>query len=325
MISRHLRLLPLAVVLAVPFAQTSLAQAPPAPSASASTAPAPPSPEERAAELKKQGDVAMDSLRYDDALAAYQQAYGISQSPALLYNMGQVYRARGQYPEALDALTRFDQQAPPELKAQVPKLAELLAEVRAHVATLTFHVNVAGARILVRASQVGVTPVSGPLRLNAGPAKIEIIADEYFPFTEQVDLRGGAETVIDASLVAKATSGILAVEASVGGTVVMVDGKRAGEAPLETIVGAGSHEVVARHDGFDDTETQAVVKAGERREITITLQKKPPITAKWWFWTGIGVVVAGGAVLTYALLTEKRPSTGDNFQPGQVAGPLVHW
>src|SRR5262249_14067665 len=94
--------------------------------ACAIAAPATPSlalADESAAALKQRGDAAMDSLRYDDAIAAYEKAYAISKDPAILYNLGRVHQARGVYPKALEYLERFDREAPPELKSRVPLLA----------------------------------------------------------------------------------------------------------------------------------------------------------------------------------------------------------
>src|SRR5262245_56384611 len=71
----------------------------------------------RAAELKKKGDDAMVSLRYGDALAAYEEASALVDDPALLYNRGRALQGLGQFPEALEQLEAFQAKAPPELKA----------------------------------------------------------------------------------------------------------------------------------------------------------------------------------------------------------------
>jgi hypothetical protein len=106
---------------------------------------------------------------------------------------------------------------------------------------------------------------------------------------------------------------------------VFVDGKAVGNAPVELVVEAGSHRIAFRREGYDDVETAALVGVGEHKDVTIEPQKSAPITTKWWFWTGIGVVVAGGAALTVALLSEKKAGSGDGFSPSQVSGPLVRF
>jgi hypothetical protein len=295
---------------------------PPAP---ADTAAAPASPEERAATLKKQGDAAMDALRYDEAIDAYTQAYALSPDPALLYNRGRVHQARGEWPAALADLERFSHDATPELRQRVPKLDELLAEARGHVATVTITSNVDGARVLVRKTQVGTTPIPGPLQLDSGPALVEVLAEGFFDWRRELELKGGATTVLVAQLGTKSTSGVLRVSALTPGTRVRIDEAAASSAPAEAIVLAGVHRVVIHADGYDDRETNVVVGAGETKEVTLEPEKRPALTSRWWFWTGVGVVVVAGATVTYALLTSKPADKGDQFQPGQVSAPLMHW
>ena len=294
---------------------------PPAP---ADTAVAPASPEERAATLKKQGDAAMDALRYDEAIDAYTQAYALSPDPALLYNRGRVHQARGEWPAALANLERFSHDATPELRQRVPKLDELLAEARGHVATVTITSNVDGARVLVRKTQVGTTPIPAPLQLDSGPATVEVLAEGFFDWRRKLELKGGATTVLVAQLGTKSTSGILRVSALTPGTRVRIDEAPASSAPAEAIVLAGVHRVVIHADGYDDRETNVVVGAGETKEVTLEPEKRPALTSRWWFWTGVGVVVVA-ATVTYALLTSKPADKGDQFQPGQVSAPLMHW
>src|SRR5687767_2911590 len=80
--------------------------------------------------LKKQGDDAMIALHYEDALGHYKKAYELSGNSALLYNMGRAYEALADYPSALEALEMFAEKAPPELRARVPKLDELVFYIR---------------------------------------------------------------------------------------------------------------------------------------------------------------------------------------------------
>ena len=275
-----------------------------------------------ARQLKAQGDAAMDSLRYDEALAAYKAAYDLSHDPAILYNMGQVRRARSEYPEALDSLEAFDRDAPPELKARVPTLAQIIAEIRAKVATLTITADVAGARVLVRDRVIGTTPLPGPVRVGAGKAHLEIDASGRLPYRRELDLAGGSVTVIDAKLETPEAHGVLVVHANAGASV-FVDGAPVGNAPVEVSVTTGTHKVLVKREGFEDNASSAVVRAGERRELDVTLAAKSSIAGKWWFWTAIGVVVVGGAVATALAVTLPRSAdAGNGFQPGTLGAPL---
>jgi PEGA domain len=271
------------------------------------------------AELKKIGDDAMDAHHYDEALAAYSKAYAASRDPALLYNMGRARQFRGEYPEALALLERFSTEASPELRAKVPGLANIVEEVKGRVTTLTIQCNVSGARVLLRQRVVATTPV-GPLKVSSGPATLEVEADGYNLFHRDVVLPGGGNFSADVNLLSRDTAGLLHVNASPPGGVVYVDGRTLGNPPVEESLVAGTHRILVQLDGYEDANSEAVVFAGQRKDVDLELQKTPPITSRWWFWTGVGAVVAGGIVLSYALLTEKSPGQGD-ISPGRLAVP----
>lgn len=276
----------------------------------------------KAAELKKQGDALMDALKYLDALNAYDQAYALSHDPAIRYNRGRAYQALGRFPEALEELEAFQAEGSAELKAKVPKLVELIADVRLHIAKLELKCNVDGARVLVRDKVVGTTPITQPLALSVGPATLEITVEGYFPFKQSLTLPAGGKLVVDAVLVTKQTKGILVVKSGVAGATAFVDDKLVGTVPAEVVVDPGTHKIVVRRDQYDDAETSTLVPVGERKEITVDLGEKGSITSKWWFWTGIGaVVVVGGVTAYYAYTHERSPSSGD-LPPGQTRGPL---
>ncbi|CAN5255154.1 hypothetical protein BH09MYX1_BH09MYX1_51760 [soil metagenome] len=153
-----------------------------------------------AVELKKHGDDLVHDLHYREALAAYDAAYAMSHDPAILYNRGRAYDALGETPQALDELELFARTAPPDLRAKVPKLDELLAATRARVATVVIHCSVDGATLFVRSHREGTTPLAGPLRFRTGAALVEAQASGYKPFRTQLDLTAGAPLVIEIKL-----------------------------------------------------------------------------------------------------------------------------
>lgn len=304
--------------------------APPVPVVEEKASEAPPDDvQARAAARKKAGDEAMEALQYADALAAYGDAHAITGDPALLYNMGRALQALNRFPEALDKLDAFDLAASPELKARVPRLPKLIADIRQRVSSLRIVTSVDGARILVRGTVVGKSPLAGPLRLAAGPADVEIEIDGYFPAKQSVELPGGGELRVDVKLFSRTTTGVLQVKASVPGGEVFIDERRIGVAPVELNVTKGTHRIAVRHPDFRLYETSAVVDAGESKSVLATLQTKPIVT-RWWFWTGVAAVAAAGVVVTIAAITERAPDVG-TIAPGQLStashdgGALFHF
>jgi hypothetical protein len=276
----------------------------------------------RARELKKAGDRAMDGLRFSDAYAAYSDVYAVTRDPALLYNMGRALQALNRHPEALLRLETFQAIAPPDLKAKVPRLGELIKEIRARVATLTVKADAPGARLLVRQTVVSKLPLGEPLRLGAGPAEIDVEAEGYFPFHTQADLPGGGELVIEAKLHSRARTGLLAIKASAPGATVVVDGDKAGFAPVELHVDGGTHRIEVRHPDFRNYQTTLVVDNGVRKELDIKLLP-PLVVSRWWFWVSLAAAGATAGVVGYALTTERAPGKGD-IQPYQIKTPATH-
>src|SRR5260221_10534174 len=101
----------------------------------AGTARAQPAPE--AEDLKHKGDTLLVERRYDEALDAYDKAFALSPNPAIHFNRARALQFLARFPEALTALERFEEESTPELRAKVPGLAELVAELRSKVATIT--------------------------------------------------------------------------------------------------------------------------------------------------------------------------------------------
>ncbi len=129
---------------------------------------------------------------------------------------------------------------------------------------------------------------------------------------------------MDAELVPKESNGILAIHASVDGARISVDGNPVGQSPVELAAPAGEHMVRAETEGLDPASTTVMLAMGERREVNLTFVRSPPITARWWFWTGIAVVAAGATATVIALTTEKSAPSG-TLAPGRVSAPLVSW
>ena len=294
------------------------------PASAQSAVPAAADPE-RGAALKQRGDEAMDSLHYDDALRLYEQSYEASPNPAVLYNESRVYQARGQYPEALALMLRFDREALPDLKGRVAGFDALLEELRGHVAVLDVRCNQNGAHVLVNDRVVGTTPLLEPREVNAGPATVAVTLDGYSPFKQSLDLPGKVTTALVVTLESSSRMGVLAVRVSGPPADVSIDGKPMGMTPLELPLAAGPHPLQLHREGSLDLQTSTIIVAGQRKELELDLASKRPITQSWWFWTGVGVVVAGGAILTYALLTERSAGTGYGFSPGQASVALTKW
>lgn len=303
------------IVLGTPAGARAQAESPTTPS----TTPMAPNPSGDADDAKRRGDEAMVAIRYEEALGHYRRAYEQTKNPALLYNMGRAYEGLADFPKALDALEEFAEKASPELKARVPKLDELLADVRNHVATMILSVPVAGAEIRLGGKTISVTKVGQTVvRVNAGPQQLTVWHKDYFPFERQVTLAPAKIETVDVLLASRLGEALLRVTSPVTGATVTIDGKVVGVVPAEAPMKPGQHRISLARDGYDPADTSVVLSAGEKKEVSVPMAEHETLSSKWWFWTGLGVLVVGGVVTTVvAFTTEKAPDTG-TIPPGTI-------
>ncbi len=276
-------------------------------------------PKTEAGHLKSAADVLMDQDRYADAVVLYQRAYELSNDPALLYNQGRAFEALGDYPIALEKLEGFERDASPTVRARVPGLKDLITDLRGRIATIVVRTNAPAARLLVRQKDEGIISTEKRLSTRAGPASIEVDADGYETFRRDVELSAGAVVVVEANLTPKKRDALVVVRTTPS-VDVLFDGKALGRAPLQVRATPGSHELVARGEGYYEQRVPMTLALGDRRDVELEMKSTPGIASKWWFWTGIAVVIAGGVATAIVLTTEKPHSTG-SFSPGSVPGP----
>jgi hypothetical protein len=264
----------------------------------------------------------MLSMHYADALGDYREALALTPDDVgLSYSIARAQQFLGNYPEALAALESFDARATPEAKTKVGTLDDLFAEIRPRVATLALKCSEVGARVLIRDKVVGTTPLA-PTRLPAGASTLQIELDGFFPETRDIVLPGGGALSLEVEMHRKSTSGQLGITSDPIGALIRVDGRDLGTTSprLELALPAGPHEIFASHDGYDDVKLSLMLGPGAVRDVSVPLEKSRSIATRWWFWSAVGVAVAGGVVLTYALTTEKGAGHG-TLSPGQVGGP----
>jgi len=114
------------------------------------------------------------------------------------------------------------------------------------------------------------------------------------------------------------------VRSPVAGALVYVDGERLGTVPAEVALAAGRHQVRIEHPDYRRAETTVEITSGDEKRLDVELEKNPGLLKKWWFWTGAGVVLAGGVGVTIALTTERKPDRGD-IPPGTISAPLLRF
>ncbi|MFO0728396.1 MAG: hypothetical protein U1E65_31765 [Myxococcota bacterium] len=134
---------------------------------------------------------------------------------------------------------------------------------------------------------------------------------------EAVGVVSGAEATVSGAIRAR-TSKLLAgaghaeaarviIDVSPRGTVVLGDGVPADEGTGNIFtIPPGSYHVRASADGYEPGQTDVVAIAGRETRVGLTLEESNPVYTAWWFWSAIGLAVAGG---TTAAILATRSTT----------------
>ena len=295
-------------------------------------------PTEDAATLKASGDAAFDARRFAEALQSYQGALEKNRDARLHYNIAQALSALERYPEALLSYQAFIAEAPAGTmnEEQQAALFALLEELKGKIARLEVTCDVAGARVLVRGKTVGTTPLPAAVALNAGDAKVEVLAEGYKSYESTLSLTGGATRPLNIRLQRVDFRGGLMVTSNVAGAQVYVDSAPRGATPLDLRLERGAHVVEVKAEDHVAFREVAKVEAGKDTAVNVTLERAPDYTLAYLGF-GIGAVgVAAGTatgILAYSRFGKAKeqcdeaakecgPAGQDELQSSKTWGVL---
>jgi hypothetical protein len=136
------------------------------------------------------------------ALVEFERAYQLSPNYRVLYNIGQVRIQLGRYARAFEALTQYVKEGgdtiDAERRAAVQKDIDMLAE---RTAKLTVRTNEPGANIQLDGVVIGVSPLAGPLIVDAGEHNIGVRKVGFYDRFQSITLAGRDARTVDFELV----------------------------------------------------------------------------------------------------------------------------
>lgn len=289
-------------------------------------------------ELYKEGS-------FEAALAEFKQAYQLSPSYRVLFNVGQTYFELHDYANSYLTLKEYVQRGGDELstnrRAQVD---ELFQKLEKRIARIDVDCNVDGADIRVDEISAGISPLPLPILVNSGPRRVSAVKAGY-PVTAQiVTVAGGEEVKLRLEMLAisdgptkPATGAPNPIVKSPMETLESAPTKRPRRTMLATSVVAASTCAVATgvfgwlllaaKNDFDAEVSKTPysrTKAEDLRSKALTYQY---LTDGF----GIATLLAGGAALYLALSDSSSPTQPQNSSLKQtvavapsVGGIVVH-
>ncbi len=114
-----------------------------------------------------------DHHKYDDARAAFLQAYALKKHPAVLLNLAQSELHSGHEADAAKHFAKFLRDAKESSASEKMDAQKGLAAAKAKVAEITVTVNQPNAEVFVDNKSEGKAPLDGPVYLKPGNHTIE--------------------------------------------------------------------------------------------------------------------------------------------------------
>jgi hypothetical protein len=215
----------------------------------------------------------------DEAAAELRRAYAISGSPRALAQLALAEEALGAWLDAeRDLTTALDSPSDRWIALHESRLRESLALAKSHIGSLRMRSDVGGAAVWCNGEPIGILPLRAPLRLLAGPARLEVRAEGYLPWRKEIDIPAGGE--VDEAI---------ALEPTPAPVVTLAPADRAPAAALAT-------------------QPSVLPPSSPELRVVTRAPSTTQRTAGWIVLAGGGAAIAGGLVATL-----KRADARDTY------------
>jgi hypothetical protein len=228
--------------------------------------------------LLRQGVKLRKENKDREAFELFQRAVGIQKTPRALGQLGLCEQALGLWAKAESHIKEaLDAAGDPWIKKNRSTLEESMRAIDAHLGSLEIWGDPADAEVLFDGRPVGALPATGPIRVEIGQITVTVRAKGYADTIRTIDLKAGDSLRENVILIAAAPAPITPPVALV--------------APAPTAT-----------EQTPSLVAQPGSTAGEASDR--------PVYARWWFWTAIGAVAAGG-IAAAILLSRGHSSACD--------------
>jgi hypothetical protein len=243
-----------------------------------------------------EGNAAYNLGRFDESAVRYQAAYQLGRDPEVLFYLGRSYSVGGRHEQALSVFYSYLREAPANA-ANRPMAERIVEELKRKVDANKAAAAKAGQPM---DGNPAVWPAPGPAPMPA-PAP----APAYAPVPAPTPAPAPAPAYAPAPVPAYAP-------VPAPGPMPVAPTPEPGYAPTpppppQPLFAPGPQPWAAPAPAAEPTAGLLVQPNPPAPDGTAGEQ---PFYKTWWFWTGVGAVVAAGAVTAF-LLTRKTPNACD--------------
>jgi len=296
----------------------------------------------RARAAFQRGVAAYKEGKFDEALAAFNEANRIKPNPVVLYNIGQ---AEAELGKSASAVNHFEQylagakNIPGERRVEVKKE---ITRLSAKVAKLVVESPVAGAKVVVDGNVVGTTPLDKTLIIDPGAHRVVVSRAGYDDFALDITAPLGETYRLSAKLV-KPKTAVAAVDTEeprrAGGGPPAVPPPSPPVAvreptPAPPVIPPAATPPPAVVPPQPTTPPPVVAPPPAQTEMQPNVALGPQIDterqhegklSKVWFWTGVGTtaVLAGTTIIVGSVALSRSNEYNDPTTPAARKAELL--
>ncbi len=227
---------------------------------------------ETARQRFQEGVRLFDSGKYEEARAAFLQAYALKRHPAVLLNLAQSELHSGHFVDSARHFSQYLREATNADSSERRSAEKSLAEARTKTGRVQISVNVVGADVVVDDELVGRSPLPEPIDVSPGSHKVEVRAAGAEPTASQVSAPMGQVTAVSLTV------------------------KQAGQTPTTPAAQAGPTTTEA-----SDANRAAVANAVQSQSGRMSYFEWFKTDKIAWVTGGLAIVgIAGGTILAFA-------------------------
>ncbi|CAN5591782.1 hypothetical protein BH09MYX1_BH09MYX1_29050 [soil metagenome] len=280
------------------------------------------------------GAALVKNAQWAEALAEFERSAAARPHAVTHHNIGACERAMGRYTLARETFLRARAQNEASQGAELPQgvLTEMtgyLDEIDRLLVNVALSLDPPGfASIAIDgrplARSTGVTPepvyvggVRAPGPPEAAPGStFHVLLDpgaHVFAITRKgfsdgvVNKTFAPGSAVDLRLELNKLPATLHITSEPLGAAASLEGVDVGATPLDLSRPGGTYLVTVRKAGFLSYESRISAQPGESVNLFAKLPvDKPSIAQRWWFWTGLGVLVVGGALAAYFIAVSQQ-------------------
>lgn len=276
----------------------------------------------------------MQEQRFSDAIPLLERSRAIRETPPVVFNLGLAYRGTGDYAHAMEALRRVVSitEGVPRHQELRTRALQIIGELASSRSRLVLVIRGGATSVTLDGETLAGADGRFEREVDPGRHAVEVRRTGYDAVTRSIEVRAGATTTVELDASERPRGATLRVATDPPEADVRIDGALVGSGNVERQLDPGRHVVDVRAPGHRSSRIEVSLEPGSMmvREVVLAPVRRTArdrddsssrggVLSQWWFWTAIGAVVVGGAIVT---IVAAQPGTAP-YEGGSLGMTVV--